>query len=443
MDSKKKKILIFSSLGVIVVVLITVLILLLTGNQDNTNNNSNNQNVEIIYWGLWEPDEVMHPLIEKYEAEHPGVKIVYTQQTFKNYESRLYTRLEQSTNSSEPAPDIFRINNTWLPKYKKYLSSLPGDIMSKDKYKEEFYPTALEDFTGVDGKIYAIPWGIDGLALFYNKQLLTKAGYTEPPKDWDSLTEAAQKLTTTDSSGKITQAGLAIGTSKNILHSADILTFLMLQNNAQLIDSTKTEANLTSDRAVSALERYTDFAKAQNPTWASYLADDLTMFFRGQLAMMFAPSWRAFDIINAAPQIEFGITTLPQLPNNDPVYYAMYWGDAVSSTCENPEVAWDFINFLSEPEQQRRLFSNASQVRAFGEPYSRVSMNEELLQNPYTKAFGQMAPQMKSWQMGEQTFVDNLFKEAITEVAENNKSASTVLKNIETDINDQLADTNK
>lgn len=446
MNEKQKKILLIGG-AIFAVLLIILLIFFLISRNNPSNNNgnggNNTTNVTIEYWGLWEPDEVMHPLIEKYESEHPGVKISYAQQTFNNYEARVYTRLEQSSTSTEPAPDIIRINNTWLPKYMKYLSPLPSSIMTTQEYSSNFYPTALSDFTGTDGKIYAIPWEIDGLAVIYNKQLLADAGYTTPPTDWDSFVEAAVKLTKTSSSGKISQAGLAVGTSSNVTHSADILTFMMLQNSAELIDSTRTEVNLTSDRAVAALNKYTEFAKSEDPVWASYLPQDMTMFYRGDLAMMFAPSWRAFDIITAAPQVEFGIAPLPQLPNNDPVYYSMYWGDTVSSTCEHPEVAWDFIKFLSEPEQQRRLFANASQIRAFGEPYSRVSMNEELAENPYTQAFAQMAPYMKSWQIGDQNFVESLLREAITQVVENNKIPESVLSTIEADINDQLAQSNK
>lgn len=442
---KKKLVIILVSAVVILLVLVILFIVILNSKKDNGGggNNTNPQSIELVYWGLWEPEGVMQPIIDKYENANPGVKILYSQQTFKNYETRAYTRLQQSADSSEPAPDILRINNTWLPKFQKYLTPIPDSVMSSNTYSDTFYPTAVQDFTGTDGKIYAIPWEIDGLMVIYNKQLLSQAGYNEPPKDWDSFIEAAQKMTKRDSSGKITQSGLAIGTSRNISHSADILSFMMLQNGASLISATRTEANLTSDRAISALSTYTGFAKGETPLWASYLANDLTMFYEGKLAMMFGPSWRAFDILEAAPQVEFGLAPLPQLPNNDPVYYSMYWGDTVSGTTKYPSEAWKFVKYLSEPEQQKALFSNSSKVRAFGEPYSLTSLNSELSSNPYTKAMSEMAPYMKSWQMGDQSFVEELLRKSITDVTENGKEPKTVLNSIQKDINDQLAVSNK
>ena len=262
--------------------------------------------------------------------------------------------------------------------------------MSSDTYEETFYPTAISDFTAKDGNLYAIPWEIDGLAVFYNKQLLASANVETPPTDWDSFIELAQELTTKNEAGQIIESGLAIGTSENIMHSADILSYLMLLNNADLIDDTRTVVDLTSDDVLSAVYIYTKYTLESDAVWGSDLRNDLEMFYAGKLAMMFAPSWRAFDIIEAAPSIEFGIAPLPQLENNNPIYYSMYWGDAVSKSCSYPEVAWDFIKFLVN--KQEEIFSASSQIRAFGEPYSSVSLNSSLESNPYLNAYITMTP---------------------------------------------------
>jgi ABC-type glycerol-3-phosphate transport system substrate-binding protein len=157
--------------------------------------------------------------------------------------------------------------------------------------------------------------------------------------------------------------------------------------------------------------------------------------------MLFGPSWRAFDIIEAAPSIEFGIAPTPQLSNNDPVYYSMYWGDAVSSTCEHPDVAWDFIKYLVDNQQE--IFSNSSQIRAFGEPYSLVSLNQQMETNPYLEAYSIMAPHMQAWGMGDQGFVEQTLNNAIVEIVQNGEDIDNALEDAQQDINDQLAETNK
>jgi multiple sugar transport system substrate-binding protein len=436
MDEKKKKLIkmLLIGLGGLIVLLLGLLLLI----------PREPKNVELTFWGFWEEEDAMHPIIEKYEAENPGVKITYAIQQLSNYESLLYTRLEQAQSTNEPAPDIAMIHNSWLPKFEKYLTPLPSTVMSLQTYAEEFYPTALEDFTGKKGDIYAIPLQIDGLMVIYNKDLLAKAGYSTPPADWDSFMDAAKKMTKTDSRGIITQAGLAVGTAENITHSTDILLYFFLQNLAPIIGEDKTVVNLTSPRAVTAFEEYTSFAKDEDATWASYLANDVTHFVRGELAMMFGTSWRALEILERTEDIDFGLAPLPRLTNNEEAYLSSYWGTSVSNTCRNSKEAWEFVEYLSQPEQLRRLYQNASKVRAFGEPYSRVSMNSELAQNVYTSALAYMAPYMKSWQFGEQTFVENKLKEAITtQNDENYQSGESILRKAEQEINLQLAVSNK
>ncbi len=434
MDEKQKKLIKLLSITAVVLLLIAILLIISVPKQ---------KNVELVFWGFWEEEEAMHPLIEKYEAENPGVKISYSIQPLENYDTLLYTRYEQSETAEEPAPDIAMIHNSWLPKYEKYLSPLPESIMSKETYTKEFYPTALDDFTGRDKKIYAIPHQIDGLMVIYNKKLLQNGGYTAPPSDWDSFMEVARNLTKRDSTGKISQSGLAIGTSSNITNSTDILSYFFLQNLVEIMNEERNQVTLTSQRAITALETYTSFVSDKNATWAIYLPSDLTYFINGNLAMMFGTSWTALEILEQTEDIDFGLAPLPRLVNNEEVYYSTYWGTTVSKSSENSTEAWKFVEFLSQPDQLRRLYQNAAKIRTFGEPYSRVSMNKELLDNRYTQALGYMAPYMKSWQMGEQAFVQNLLKQGITDVVENDEDSDSVLSRIEREINVQLAVSNK
>ena len=450
MKEQQKKILIIGGVVIAVLIIITAVLLLISNNKEKNNTTNTNSGVtnvgsgDLVYWGLWEPDSVMQPIIDEYEALHPGVNILYSQQSFSNYESKLYTRLAQASTSSEPAPDIFRIHNTWTPKYYRYLYPLPSSIMTAADYATTFYPTATADFKHANGYIYAMPFEIDGLVVFYNKQLLAEQGYDEPPKDWDTFVEAAQKLTTKTESGKITTSGLAMGTARNINHSAEILSFLFLAEGIDIIDSTKTQVNLNNTKAEAVLDTYTSFAMGDTATWSSDLRSDLEMFYTGNLAMMIAPSWKAFDIIESAPTIEFDTAPLPQLKaNEEEIYYSTYWGEAVSSTCNNPTAAWDFIKYLSTKEVQMKLYSNSSQIRAFGEPYSLVELNSEMLNKTYVSAIAEMAPYMQSWSMGDESFVKAELNSAITGVIEDDQDTSYSLTLAEDNINEQLAETNQ
>lgn len=424
--------------GVVFVVIIGV-ILFLVFNRNKDNGNDPENKITLVYWGLWEPESVMKSLIDKYEKQNPNINIEYVQKPFTQYEANVFTRIQQNTVDNTPAPDIVRINNAWRSKFASSLAPLPSSIMTPSEYSQLFYPTALADFRDSSGNIYAIPLEIDGLALFYNKKLFNAAGYSEPPTDWDAFIEYSKKLTKASANGEISQAGAALGSSKNIKHSADILNLLLLQNSVEVISSDNKTVTLTSPRAITALEFYTDFV-IEHKTWSQDLGSDLETFYSGKLAMMFAPSWRAFDIINSAPNIEFGIAPVPQLPGNDPVNYAMYWGDAVPKTSPNQEEAWKFIKYMSQPEQMKEMFSNSSQIRAFGEPYSLKSLASEMTTNPYVNPILKMAPTMKAWQMGEQGYTEEALRTAINSVVSGGIEPDTALKEAESMINLKLTE---
>lgn len=455
----KKKLPLIIAGGALLLILLLVMVLLIakkptngpsdpdSNSEDGGNTNNPTTSGELVYWGLWESEEVMANLIKEFEDANPGVTVKYSAQTFLDYESRLYKRLLQTTETNEPAPDIVRIHNTWLPKFESLLSKLPSNIMSRDEYSEKFYPTALSDFTGKDqSSIYAVPLEIDGLMVFYNKQLLSEQDVSEPPVDWDKFLNLARKLTKRDSSGRITQAGLAIGSSNNVLHSSEILLALLLQEEFDLLDSTRTKISLNNDNAKSVFTQYTNFAIGNNAVWSPDSRSDLNLFYSGKLAMMIAPSWRVFDIIKSNPKIEFGTAPFPKLPANDnEVYYSTYWGEAVNKKSQNTELAWKFVKFLSEKEQQLQMYSDAATIgeRAFGEPYSLKELNAELKGKAYVDAIAKMAPYMRSFQLGEEDFVRKALEEAVTQILNENKSVETALKEAETTINTKLAQSNK
>ena len=449
MDEKQKKLLIIVAIVLLVLIVGTAVLLIFARQQDSTpspngGNGLTQERIELSYWGLWEPASVMQPVIDEFEDLYPNIRINYSQQSFTAYETTLYTRLQQAVATAEPAPDIFRIHNTWTPKFYRYLYPLPEQIMTAQEYSELFYPTSLRDFTAKDGNIYAIPWSIDGLMVFYNKTILEQAGFERPPEDWDSFMDLAFSLTRKDVAGRIVQSGLAMGTSRNIRHSAEIISFLLLLEGVEVMDSTRTRISLDTPAGQRVFRTYTDFARGDNAIWSPALRSDLEMFFAGELAMMIAPSWRAFDIIEAAPTIEFDTAPLPQLRENEEnIFYSTYWGEAVSRNTPHPLEAWAFVRFLSEREQQLNLFSNASRIRAFGEPYSLVELGGEMRGRPYISALAEMAPFMRSIPIGDEQAVHSAIDEAIIEIVENGRNISTALREAEQNINNIISETNR
>ena len=347
-----------------------------------------NTPITLTYWGLWEPISVMQSVIADYEAANPGVKINYTMQSPKNYRSRL-----QSAITSGQAPDIARIHNTWLPMLRSSLTPAPEAIIPLSTL-DNYYPVVKKN-ASAGGKIYALPLGIDGLALFYNEDILKEVG-SSPPSDWNTLRKLAFDLTKTNAETKVVErAGAAIGTTSNIDHWSDILGLLILQNSG---DPGKPSSEAVQD----ALTFYTIFS-TQDKSWDSSQPNSVYAFATGSVAMILAPSWEIPEIKAINPDLKFGVAPAPTLPSTK-VAWGSYWMEAVPKTSGNPEAAWKFIQYLSSDEALQKMYAGAAQIHVVGEPYPKTSMSNLLNNDPLVSPFITQASNYSSWYLTARTF---------------------------------------
>jgi len=350
-------------------------------------------NTTLTYWGLWEDSQILKEVIADFENKNPSIKIDYRKQSHRDYRERL-----QQANVSGNGPDIFRYHVAWVPMLTQDLATMPTSVMTANEYKQALYPTAFNNLQ-VGGQIVGIPLMYDGLALLYNKEML-KTANLEVPKTWAELRTAANKLTTPANpserqSGNLIRAGLAIGNAGNVDHFSDILGLLIVQNGGN-----PAEAN--TQFVKDALTFYTNFFK-QDKVWSERMANSTTAFAKGDVAMIFAPSWRIHDIQALNPSLEFGVAPVPQLDSEKPVAWATFWAEGVSSKSKNKDVAWSFLKYLSSPDVLRKFYNSASQYRSFGEIYPRVEMAGDLKDDALTASYLMDAPIAKSWYLSSFT----------------------------------------
>lgn len=364
-----------------------------TGNPSNAGGSTTAPTTTLTYWGLWEDSQILKEVIADFESKNPTIKIDYRKQSHRDYRERL-----QQAIASGSGPDVFRFHVTWVPMLTADLSPLPASVMSTTEYKETFYPTAFNNLQS-NGQIMGIPLMYDGLALLYNKEMLRTAN-TDVPKTWAELRAAASKLTVPANpaerqSGNITRAGLAIGNAGNVDHFSDILALLIIQNGGN-------PAEVNSQYVRDAITFYTNFVK-QDKVWSERLANSTTAFARGDVAMIFAPSWRIHEIRNMNQELDFGVANLPQLDSDNPVTWATFWAEGVSSKSRNKDAAWLFLKHMSSPETLRKFYTDASAYREFGEIFPRTDMASELATDELLSAYLEDAPLAKTWYMASFT----------------------------------------
>jgi len=402
--------------------------------------------VEINYKGLWDNPEIYEPLIKEYEESHPNIKINYTRTSFINLDSFTYKGSHQADveeRLKEGTVDIIRIHQTWIPKYIRYIAPAPKDVITGAEAKKIYYPAIAEGIITKD-QVLASPQTIDGLVLFYNKELFAKSGIIDPvaaTKDWDVTLVTAKKLTQIDANGTTLRiSGINMGSVSNIQSSPEILLTMLTQAGIEIVTPGKTlgthKATFATSEGAAALSRYFEFSKEK--VWSTRTKSDLELFASGKLAMYIAPSWRALDIVGMNSNLRFESLTLPVLPGanpNVPQYITSYWVDIVSRNSKHTKESWEFLNWLSQPEQLRKINQAQRDVRLIGNPYPRMDMAEDQKGAPYIGAIIDMAPNMKSWPLYDYGVWEETFRKELLEYEDQGGIAQTNLEKVEDEIN--------
>jgi multiple sugar transport system substrate-binding protein len=353
--------------------------------------------ITLTFWGVYDDADAFQEIITKYQTLHPYISIEYRKLRYEEYETELLNAMAE-----DRGPDILSLHNTWLKKYQSKLVPLPATItlpypvvkgvikqevipelrttntLTLKELKDNFVDVVAHDVVLDDGKIYGLPLSVDTLAMYYNRDLFNNAGISQAPAYWNKeFLQDIKKLTRQNESKAIIQAGAALGGSSNINRFSDILSVLMLQNGAVLMnDNNQVVFNVVPaamkdsgyNPGLEALRFYTDFA---NPTkesyaWNATLPNSLEMFISGNLAIMFSYAYDLPTIRAQAPKLNFSVAKLPQIEGNPAtnINFANYWVETVSKKSQHPNEAWDFIQFMTKAEPAKSYLEKTKKPTA-------------------------------------------------------------------------------
>jgi multiple sugar transport system substrate-binding protein len=201
--------------------------------------------------------------------------------------------LQQS--SSRTLPDVLMLDNPDLQQIAATgaLSPLGDYGLNADGYVK-----GVVDASTYQGKLYGLQPVTNTIGLFYNKDILAKAGVT-PPKTWDELKTAAKKLT----SGK--QYGIAFSAPANYEGTWQFLPF-MWSNGGD-------EKDIATPQVAQALQLWVDLVKDGSASksvvnWTQ--ADVNDQFKAGNAAMMVNGPWQ-FPVLNADPKLHYDVVPIP------------------------------------------------------------------------------------------------------------------------------------
>ena len=304
----------------------------------------------ITVWETYsaEEREIFLGWVEQFKQANPGISVEVTNIPFDGMEPKILTSLATDT-----APDIGRVDVAFLPKLAIRGGLQPLDGFGIAGLAKELRPVALSSCI-VDGKTYGLPDQVNGLCLFYNRDLFSQAGLDpdDPPDDWDEFAEYAVKLT--DSEKDVFGFGM-----RNSLWWS--LPFIYSFGGRILTEDNR-ECALATDEAVAGFQFKVDLYskyKAEGGAWRSGgIRDDLG-FQNRKYAMIFNGPWAVGGLERGG--INFDVALVPKGPAGRATNVG---GNnlVVFSTSKHPREACELLKFVASKEAQAEWANALGQI---------------------------------------------------------------------------------
>jgi len=298
-------------------------------------------------------------------------------------------------------PDIIIFPDNKFLKYRNKLYNIPYANFPERQYLDTYLDSASV-FLGKDG-VWAVPFMVDPLVMYWNKATFNAESLTIPPKKWSELASLANRIVKKNPVGGISKALVAMGEYRNINNAKDIIASLIFQlRNPMSAPSAvdRDEVNYVIDQkgvvdSSSAIDFYTSFSNPSTPlySWNRSFANANDAFSAGDLALYFGKASELTTIRTANPNLYFDVTKIPS--SGDPISggkgEATIYLMAMVKSSKNIAGGFSALTYLTNSDSQK-FWSELT-----GLPPARRDLLSMIPSNPFQATFYKSAIQSQTW----------------------------------------------
>ncbi|MFB2585803.1 ABC transporter substrate-binding protein [Herbiconiux liukaitaii] len=299
-----------------------------------------------------EIDLVTDTIVPAFEEE-TGATVEVTYVDWADISTKLNSAFAAGT-----APDLFGHGPAAAADFvvNDRILALDDYVEALDQADRDDMATALEGGT-VDGTQYLMPLSLQGYLVMYDAEAFTAAGLDPdaPPSTWEELMEAAQALTERDDSGTITRSGFLM--PSQALARQQSFTTLLAGAGGTLVNDDGTAAEFASSEGAAALDFFTDLYVGDDAVSANLGEDYLNAppaqqpLVQGTAAMTVQSAPGMVQILASAPDKDLRVMPALGFEGGDPAAFGGAGaGLMINSDTENPDLAWQFIDYMLSPE---------------------------------------------------------------------------------------------
>jgi len=361
----------------------------------------------VRFWGLGREGEVVKELVPEFERQNPDIRIVVQQIPWTAAHEKLVTGFVGGS-----PPDLAQLGITWIPEFaaigaleplEKRISGSRG--ISPGDYFEGIWKTSL-----FDGVPYGIPWYVDTRVLFYRRDLLAAAGYTQVPRTWSAWREAMLKV-----------RGPADGSRYAILlptNEWEQLTIFGLQEGSPLLRDSDTRGAFGEPPFAAAADWYVGLYRDRLAPIVSYtqLGNPYQEFSRGYVAMWITGPWNLGEFRRRLPaELQDTWMTAPvPAPDSTGEFpgYSLAGGSslAIFRASKQKDAAWRFVEFLSRPQIQVRFYALSGDLPARTASWNDPSLSADVKARAFRDQLTRVVPlpRVPEWEQIAQKVAEDL-----------------------------------
>ena len=336
-----------------------MLILMLTiscGEKNGASGKSGDKEIVLrfLWWGSDSRHKATLDAIKLFEEKNPGIKIKAEYGGTDGYFQKLSTQLTGNT-----APDIMQVDYIWLFNFSKNGDGFYDINQLKDEFDLANYTEEDLSYTTINGKLNAIPVGMNGRAFFFNKSLYERAGI-EIPKTFDELLATDKIL-----KQKIGPNAKSLDIVTSDSGAMFFVEYYVEQKYGKTLINTDNKVGVTKEELADAFKFYKMLAdsgaviSAKDRAGAGNYPDDQNpLWINGELGGIL--NWNTMigaygDMLKKGDTMVAG-DFLTGIGEYKSAYLKVNMTLAINKNTKHPKEAARFLNFLlSDPEAAKVL----------------------------------------------------------------------------------------
>ena len=354
---------------------------------------SSSSETVLRFWAMGREGEVVVDLVREFERAHPGIRVNVQQLPWTAAHEKLLTAFAGGT-----TPDICQLGNTWIPEFValKALEPLDRYVATSSVVQAGDYFGGIWDTNRVDGSLYGVPWYVDTRLLFYQRDLLLRAGFSAPPRSWQ---EWKQMLDAVAKEGRADRHAILLP-----LNESEPLLALALQQDEPLLREGGRWGNFRSHGFRRALAFYLEmFQRGWAPLLSNAAVSNVwTAFGRGDFSFYVSGPWNIGELKRRLPPAQQDTWMTAPLPGPTGPGASTAGGSSlvVFRSSRHRTAAWQLVEFFSQPSVQRRFHALTGDL-----PPRRATWNDgALVDDVHARAFREQlervkpAPRVPEWE---------------------------------------------